>query len=208
MRIPILAYQPARIDGNDYRSNDLVALAADLRHVTARGFRVMPLRTIVDAWLDNRGGELDDRIVAFTVQNGADFDYIDLPHPTAGPQRSVHRILQEFAREAGRKHKSLNVTSFVIASPEARVVLDKECLVGKGWWSDAWWPDAVRSGAIHLANHSWTHNHDKLPPSLRRSSSANTFLTIDSREAADYEIRTAADFLRQCAPNPGTGLFA
>lgn len=196
------------IDGNDYRSNDKSALASDLRQLAGAGFRILPLRSIVDAWLDNRGSELDGKLVALTSDDGADFDYIDLPHPTAGPQRSVFHILREFMAGNPGKQEGLNVTSFVIVSPEARAVLDATCILGKGWWTDSWWPEAVRSGLIHIANHSWDHNHETLPSSFLRSARAGTFLTIDSRESADHEVRAAAEYLRRHAPNPGTGLFA
>ena len=81
-------------------------------------------------------------------------------------------------------------------------------MVGKGWWTDSWWMEAIRSGLIHIASQSWDLNHETLPPSLLRSERAGTFLSIDSRESADHEIRLAADYLRKLAPNPGTGLFA
>src|SRR4051812_24739233 len=178
MRIPILAYQPTRIDGNEYPNNDLKALAADLKQVTDAGFEVRPLRSIVDAWLDNRGHELDGRIVGLMTSSGADFDYVDLPHPTAGTQRSVFNVLRDFRAAHPRKQKSLNVTSFVVASPEARSILDTACLLGKGWWSDNWWRDAVHSGLMHIGNHSWDYNHDKLPPSSLRAARGGTFETV------------------------------
>lgn len=197
-----------RIDGNDYLSNDLCALASDLAHLTASGFKVMPLRLIIDAWLDNRATELDGKLVALTSDNGADFDYLDLQHPTVGQQRSVANILRDFATANPGKQDALNVTSFVVASPEARAILDRTCMVGKGWWTDAWWPDAVRTGLIHIASHSWDHNHETLPPSFVHTARRGTFLTVDTKELADHEVRTAANYLKQHVDNPGAGLFA
>ena len=208
MRVPILTYQPMRIDGNDYRQNDLRALAADLRQVTEAGFRIMPLRSVVDAWLDDRVGELDGKVAAIACDNGADFDYRDLPHPSAGVQRSVINILRDFAAEHPRAQPALNVTSFVIASPEARTLLDATCMIGKGWWTDDWWPAAVASGLVHIANHSWDHNHETLPESFSQGVARGTFLTIDNEKLAEHEIGRAADYLRRHAPNPGAALFA
>ena len=54
MRIPVLAYRPMHLDGNDYRTNDLRALASDVRTLTEAGFSIVALRDVVDAWLDNR----------------------------------------------------------------------------------------------------------------------------------------------------------
>ena len=197
-----------RIDGNDYRASDLRALASDLRQITEAGFRIVPLRTVVDAWLANRGHELDGKLVALTCNGGGDFDYLDLPHPTAGTQRSVFNILRDFAAESPGKQPELNVTSFVIASPEARTALDATCMVGKGWWTDAWWGEAVASGLMHIANHSWDHNHETLPASFSKGVARGTFSSIDTRVLADYEIKRAAEYLRAQAPNPGTALFA
>ena len=208
MRIPILTYQPMRIDGNDYRGNELRALADDLRQITDAGFRILPLRTIVDAWLDDRVGEVAGKVVAITSDNGADFDYRDLPHPGAGTQRSVINILRDFAAGHPRAQDALNVTSFVIASPEARDVLDQTCMIGQGWWTDAWWKSAIASGLIHVANHSWDHHHETLPESFSLGVPRGNFLTIDNERLADHEIRRAADYLRSHAPNPGAALFA
>ena len=208
MRIPILTYQATRIGGNDYGSNDLKALASDLRQITAAGFRILPLREIVDAWTGNRGSELNGRLVALACNSGADFDYLDLAHPTAGMQRSVLNTLRDFAADDPGKQPRLNITSFVIASPQARTVLDSTCMVGKGWWTDAWWRAATDSGLMHIGNHSWDHNHETLPDRLSRGVPRGTFLAIDRKELADAEIGQAADYLRLHAPNPGTALFA
>jgi hypothetical protein len=197
-----------RIDGSDYRSNPLVALASDLAQLTEAGFKVRPLRSIVDAWLGNRGAELDGKVVALATDNGADFDYIDLHHPTAGPQRSTFNILRDFATANPGRQASLNATCFAIASPEARAILDQTCMLGKGWWTDSWWRAAADSGLLHIASCSWDHNHETLPRSMLRSVRGGTFLTVDTADAADHEIRTAAEYLGAHAPNPGTGLFA
>jgi len=189
VRIPILTYQPTRIDGIDYRNNDLHALASALRQVTQSGFRIVALRSIVDAWLDNRGGDLEGRVVALACDHGADFDYTDLPHPSAGTQRSVLNILRDFATANPGAQPALNVTSFVVASPEARAALDTACLLGKGWWTDGWWKAAIDSGLMHIANHSWDHNHDALPPSFSQGVRRGTFLNITSERLADHEIR-------------------
>jgi hypothetical protein len=208
MRIPILAYQPMHVDGNEYAANELRSLAADLRIVTEQGFRIVPLRQVVDLWLDNRGHELTGKLVAITCDNGADFDYRDLPHPTAGVQRSVFNILRDFDAAHPKAQPDLNVTSFVIVSQEARAVLDRTCMVGKGWWNDDWWREAIASGLIHIGNHSWDHNHETLPDAFSMGTARGNFKLVASEPLADREIRRAAAYLRDAAPNPGTALFA
>ena len=208
MKIPILTYEPMRIDGDAYGENDLKALAADLSHLTQAGFEIRPLRSIVDAWLDNRGADLDGRIAAIACDNGADFDYRDLPHPKWGPQRSVFNILRDFGAAHPGAQPRLNATSFTVVSPEARAALDRTCMLGQGWWSDDWWREAIASGLLHVANHSWDHNHETLPESFSVGVARGNFLAINDERLADHEIRRAAMHLARHAPNPGAGLFA
>jgi len=208
MRIPVLSYHSMHIDGNEYATNDVRALAADLEQLSDAGFRVLPLHTVVSAWLEGRQGELAGRVVALTCDDGSDFDFADLPHPGAGMQRSVLNTLRDFrARHPGRQ-EALHITSFVIVSPEARTALDRTCMIGKGWWNDAWWKDAIASGLMHIGNHSWDHNHEALPESFSQGVRRGTFTTVATEALADHEIRQAAEYLRARAPNPGIELFA
>ena len=100
------------------------------------------------------------------------------------------------------------MTSFVIVSPEARAELDRSCMIGRGWWNDTWWGEAVASGFIDIANHSWDHNHDALPECLSHGVQRGTFRSIASRDLADIEIRRAQELLVRRVPNPGIALFA
>ncbi|HLX29619.1 MAG TPA: polysaccharide deacetylase family protein [Casimicrobiaceae bacterium] len=207
MRIPVLTYHSMRIDGNDYGTNDHVAFAEDLRTVTALGFRIVPASRIVQ-WLyeeDLSPGD-DARLVAFTFDDGPDFDFHDLPHPTWGVQRSMLNVMRDFHRDAGTgAQPQLHATSFVIVSPEARRELDRTCMIGRDWWRDDWWTDAVASGLMSIASHSWNHNH----PSLREcDEAAATFRSIDGLVAAEEQIARAAAFLRAKVPNDGDALFA
>ena len=208
MRIPILTYHSAMIAGNGYADNDVRAMGADLRHVTERGFTVWPLHRIVTQWLDDARQLEGMRLIALTCDDGSDFDFHDLPHPTAGPQRSVLNVLADFRAAHPGDQPSLNVTAFVVVSPEARAELDKSCLVGRGWWNDAWWEAAVASRLMDVANHSWDHHHDALPAGRESGKRRGTFFTIDTRRLADYQIRQAAEYLRLRAPNRGAQLFA
>ena len=203
MKTPVLTYQSMRIAGADYAQNDLAALAADLRAVHRRGLRIVPLRDAVDAFL---AGKALAGCVALACGAGPDFDFRDLDHPTAGRQRSAINVLRDFA--AGHPGARPHLTSFVIVSPEARAALDRACMLGRGWWSDDWWQQAVASGLMHVANDSWDHHHDALPESFSLGVERGTFTTIADERLADHEIRQAVDFLRRRVPNPGTALFA
>jgi SAM-dependent methyltransferase/peptidoglycan/xylan/chitin deacetylase (PgdA/CDA1 family) len=120
----------------------------------------------------------------------------------------VLNTLRDFAREHPGRQPELNITSFAIASPEARAVLDRTCMVGKGWWTDTWWRDAIASGLMHIGNHSWDHNHETLPDCLAQGVTRGTFAAIATRELADLEVRKAAEYLRAHAANPAADLFA
>ena len=206
MKVPVLTYHAMKIHGNAYGDNDLVALASDLETIHARGFRIVRLAHVVAEWRKEPSAWDGQRIVALTCDDGPDFDFVDLPHPTAGPQRSVLNILRDF--HARHPDASPHVTSFVIVSPEARVELDRSCMIGRGWWNDSWWREAAASGFMDIANHSWDHNHDALPDRFSHGVARGTFRSIDSRELADAEIRVAHEFLLRHAPNRGNALFA
>jgi hypothetical protein len=208
MKIPVLTYHSLDIHGNDYGNNDLVALASDLRTITRAGFRIAPLHALVSAWLRDSASLDGARLVALTCDDGTDFDYFDLPHPTAGVQRSVANLMRDFQRENPAAQPTLHITSFPIVSPLARDRLDTTCMIGTKWWNDSWWPDAVASGLMGIGNHSWDHNHGTLEghavPGLPRGS----FAVVDSEAAADYEIRQASAYLRRQVPNEAAALFA
>ena len=208
MKVPVLTYHALDIHGNDYANNDLVALARDLRTITRAGFRIAPLHALVAAWLKDRGALEGQKVVALTCDDGTDFDYFDLPHPSAGVQRSVVNVMRDFQRVQPGAQPSLHITSFVIASPLARDRLDTTCMIGTKWWNDSWWRAAVESGFMGIGNHSWDHNHGTLEghavPGLPRGS----FAAVDSEAAADIEIRQADAWLKRHVPNASIALFA
>lgn len=209
MRIPVLTYHSMRIDGNDYATNDHVAFAADLRTLTSLAVRVVPASDIV-RWV--RGDDMppDDgaKLAAVAFDDGPDFDFHDLPHPTWGMQRSMLNIMQDLQREVGRQAQpALHATSFVIVSRDARRTLDRTCMVGRDWWRDDWWIPALRTGLLSIANHSWDHNHPSLAPPATRLREG-TFSTVDNLDAAQAQIARAAAALQAQAPNPGAALFA
>src|SRR6266480_4069826 len=152
MQVPVLAYHAARVSGDDYALNDHVAFFHDLRLLHRMGIRVVDLGNVVSRL---HFGDLDtDGCVAITFDDGTDFDYFDLPHPVWGTQRSMFNIMKDFVREFGPDAQpDLHATSFVIASPTARKELDRTCLVGRDWYTDDWWPAAIASGLMSIANH-------------------------------------------------------
>ena len=203
--IPILTYHSMRIHGRSYEQNDLVALAQDLEVIDALSLRIEPLARIVEAFLRRDTAFFAAGVVGLSCDDGSDFDFHDLDHPVAGRQRSVLGVLRDHHRRGGSRP---HITSFVVASPDARRELDRSCMLGLGWWRDDWWADAVASGFMDVANHSWDHNHETLPKHLCVGVETGTFRNIDSRRLADLQILQARKYILARASNPGARLFA
>lgn len=198
----ILCYHSNNVNGNSYQDNDHLALTEDLELLRSAGVAILPLSTVVNDWL--AGYSYDDPVVALTCDDGSWFDWHDLEHPTLGRQPSFRQII-EHERVF---QPDLQMTSFVIASPEDRCRLDQTCLAGLGWWEDDWWAAAEASGVIAIENHSWDHHHDTLAPlesfpEVKRGS----FREISSRAISDYQIRQAQRYLNGFRRNR-PGLFA
>lgn len=207
LKVPILTYHSMQIEGNDYENNDHVALAEDLRFIHREGFRILPLARIVEIWLRSPQQLEGEKVVALTCDDGGDFDAVDLPHPVAGNQRSMLNILRDFRSANEGAQPGLSMTSFVIVSPEARVELDKTCMIGLGWWNETWWRDAAASGLMAIANHSWDHNHPSVPAGEFANIERGTFKSVNSDRLADYQIAQASEYLWRTAPNAGAALF-
>lgn len=171
------------------------------------GLRIISLDAMVDLI---RGGASTLRgYVAFTMDDGTNFDYYDLPHPIWGRQRSMLNIMRDFVEEYGSSAQpGLHATSFVIASAQARDELDRTCLIDCDWYTDEWWLDAIDSGLMGIASHSWDHNHPTLEKVAQRDQCKGTFLNIDTYADADVQLRAASEFLAAKTENRASRLFA
>lgn len=205
--IPILTYHSLNIAGNDYLGNDHVALREDLQLLTALGWRIVSLADLVGHLLDPTR-PWPEKCVALTFDDGTNFDFEDLEHPTAGMQRSMLNILRDFRVAHAGAQPGLHATSFAIASPEARTTMDRACVLGRDWMSDQWWAPAVASGLLHIGNHSWDHCHDSLSLIAQREQRKGTFAGVDNFDDAEAQIRRAAGYIAGRAPNAGVELFA
>ncbi len=206
MRVPVLTYHAVNIAGNDYATNDHVALAADLHLIGEMGLRVVPLSWIVDQLLGTAQRDLE-RCVALTCDDGTDLDFFDIDFPPHGVQRSFYNIMMDAASDPRLARSDLHLTCFVIASPEAREHLDRECIFGKGWMSERWWQPAVRSGRIAIENHSFDHNHASIPLPGIGGMQRGSFFPVDNRERADAEIVAAARYIDKAVAPARTTLF-
>jgi len=205
MRAFILTYHSGNLAGNDYATNNLVALTEDLEQIHALRIPIVPLRSIVDALIADATAALPKTLAAITLDDGLDFDFIDLVHPFHGPQRSVGSILRSFSSKHGA---AAHATTFVIASPDARRQIARKEMLDHQWIGDHWWSDAVASGLFHVGNHSWDHLSPSVAEVRQRQGKSGSFGFIDTFEEADLQVRLAREFIEAKAPNPGSALFA
>lgn len=197
MRVPVLTYHSNNIAGNAYTGNDHVAFAADLRLIDDLGLRIVPVQRVVDTLLGRRDDDLD-RCVALTCDDGTDFDYRDIDHPTDGMQRSLYNCLRDFRDERPQAQPDLHLTTFVIADPAARARMDVACMAGKGWMNDGWWREVEASGLVAIENHSWDHNHPCLPSPGPLGLERGDFFAVANEAQAEFEIAQAQDFIETC----------
>jgi peptidoglycan/xylan/chitin deacetylase (PgdA/CDA1 family) len=208
-RIPVLTYHSLNAPGRDYASNDHVALEEDLEVIRACGFYVAPVRDIVDGVLGVKPAP-QGNCVGLTFDDGPDFDYRDAETPNLGVVKSFHRILTEHAprRRSWRHWRKPTAVSFVIASREARTIMDRTCIAGRGQWNDDWWREAHAGGTLCIGNHSWDHTHPTLPVVAQRHQVKGTFENIDVWADADAQIRLAEDVIERLLGGPSARMFA
>lgn len=205
-RIPVLTYHSLHAPGEDYTSNDHLALETDLEVIHALGFRIAPLTDIAQ-YVCGRGGHYlaAGRWVGLSFDDGPDWDYYDL-RADGRDLKSFARILKEAAKP---EHGFLPcAVCFVIASPQARATLDRTCIAGRDNWRDSWWPDAARGAVLAIGNHSWDHAHPDVSPDWRRVNDKDTFLAIDCLEKADWQVAQAEAYIRSRVGSLSTRLFA
>ena len=207
MRVPVLTYHAVNISGNAYADNDHVAFAEDLGTIDRIGLRVVPLQWVVEQRLGLAQRDLDG-CVALSCDDGSDFDFRDLEFKQHGLQRSFFNILRDFIAEHGATAQpDLHLTSFVIASPEARAHIDRGALVGRGWMSEDWWREAEASGLMAIENHSWDHNHPSIPSPGAAGMPRGSFLDVDNAVRAEAELAAAARYLGERLAPRRPGLF-
>jgi hypothetical protein len=194
VNVPIICYHSCRA-GHDYASDDHLALAADLRPSHRLGHRIVPLHWGVESLLGER--EPLSNCVALTCDDGVSLDWQDAVHPTFGWRQSFANILSEFSDEVGAAQPNVEMTSFVIASPEARKELEVTCLAGLPWWSDDWWHEADASGWLRIENHSWDHVHPGTTRVAQKDQIKGDFSLVESFDDCEKQVAHAGAFIEK-----------
>lgn len=140
------------------------ALARDLKVIYDEGYTVIPaywLAEWVRGW--RSGATLPEKSVVITLDDGYDGDYLDNaePHHPCAPIRSVRAVLEEAALWDWGAPDDMPVphaTTFVIASPAARALINKE-----GHMQENWWPAAANHPLMEVQNHGLDHDHETIP---------------------------------------------
>jgi peptidoglycan/xylan/chitin deacetylase (PgdA/CDA1 family) len=201
MKIPVLTYHSTNISGNEYHNNDHIALEEDLKLIHELSIKIISATELVQ-WLK---GELyltpKKKYVVLTFDDGCELDFYDWDHPIYGFQKSFYNILKEY-------QKKIHATSFVIASPNARKILEQTCLAGHKIWGDTWWQNAEGSHHISIENHSWDHVHETLGQVMQEENKKGDFKQIKTFKDADAQIKQASDFINLQIKDKETKLFA
>ena len=215
MKAVVLTYHSHRVLGADYAENDHVALPVDLQTIARAGGRIVSLGTLLDAIESYRSGtgasDEPATLVALTFDDGPLWDFADFVHPALGPQRSFANAMRDFqSTTAGRAQAEICGTSFVIASPDARRVMEttfdsRYTYLTAGALDSAWWPQAIDSGIITIGNHSWDHLHPALDSVAHSRQARGDFMQVTGAVDADAQIRDASVYIDahtggRCAP--------
>ncbi len=207
LKIPVLTYHSINVIKNTYAENDHLALASDLETINELGFKVIPLSRVVDWYQGSVADKEVSRTVAITLDDGSWFDYYDLNHPTCGEQRSMINILRDFQAQ-NPSSQPVHATSFVISSPDARVSLDKSCMIGKDWWGDQWWLEAASSGLMDVECHSWDHVHPELDNVAQQNQIKGDFSQVQSFTDCEIQFTRAGEYIGEVLAGKRPSLFA
>lgn len=198
--VPVLTYHSLNVHQNTYEGNDHIAFETDLRTIDRLGLRILSLDTVVDWYKGSIPNSDVDGGVALTLDDGSWLDYHNIIHPSCGVQVGMFKLIEKFRESTPEfRQPSLHVSSFVIASPDAREELDQKNLIGMGWWGDDWWKPAQASGLMSIECHSWDHNHPLLDKVAQKDNVKGNFEVIESLDDCKSQVQNAAEYIEQVA---------
>jgi len=162
------------------------------------GYRIVSLPSLVESLFaggtTEAGGEKDQPLVCLTFDDGCDYDVRTLEFAGFGMQPGFLSILEDFIQQYGNHAQpGLHATSFVIASPEARQIIDQGSLFGEGHMSDDWWHTAANHPLLDIGNHGWDHNH---PDLADEHYPRGGFAAIETLEHCRQQVVQAGVFIR------------
>ena len=198
MKAAILTYHSQNISGNDTSNNDHKALEADLQALHSAGCRFVSVQSLVNSLFGDGvpepGEDVDRPVVCLTFDDGCDFEVRTLEFAAFGVQPGFLSIMENFIQQHGKEAQpGLHATSFVIASPEARRIIDQGSLFGLGHMSDDWWRSAANHPLLDIGNHGWDHNH---PDLAEEHYSRGGFTMVDTLDHCRKQVVQAGEFIQ------------
>jgi peptidoglycan/xylan/chitin deacetylase (PgdA/CDA1 family) len=195
LKAAILTYHSQNIAGSETRNNDHVALTADLDALHSAGCNFISLGTLVKGLFAGASLPAGRPLICLTFDDGCDYDVRTLEFPGHGRQPGFLQIMETFVKHHGSMAQpGLHATSFVIASPEARRLIDSKSLFGSGHMNDDWWRKADQHPLMAIGNHGWDHNH----PDLEEGEYARGgFEIVNSLKHCHQQVVQSGDYITQ-----------
>jgi len=206
----VLTFHSHNVSGDDYATNDHVAL--DLTLALLERLRI-PVVRLLDAARSLRAGtfpRLPARFACLTFDDGTDYDWRDLEFRGHGVQRSMGTILRAHSRRllGLAWSKRAHATSFVIASGAARREIAGAALGDPSLMTDDWWRPAQRSGLMDIGTHGWDHVHPAVSSMSSRSRLIERFDLVEDAGEAELQVDRAAAAIRGIAGHGAARIFA
>jgi peptidoglycan/xylan/chitin deacetylase (PgdA/CDA1 family) len=206
----VLTFHARNISGNDYATNDHVALDESIALARRLKVPILRLSEVVSRFRGGAFASLPPRFACITFDDGSDYEWLDLAHRLHGAQRSMVSVLRSHSRRVlGVKWlRWAGATSFVIASPVARSEMAGPADENPDRLLDTWWASAQASGLLDIGTHGWNHVHPDVSEMRSRPELVEAFDRIANKDDADLQIRTAHAFIRDKAGPEAGRLFA
>ncbi|MEO8102973.1 MAG: hypothetical protein ABI790_10620 [Betaproteobacteria bacterium] len=203
MKTLILTFHPVH-RGDGYAANDHIAFQETLRELSELRIPCRPLHQLISA-LSNpiARWRLPERFVALTCDDGELGEVAQLPAFDGTLSPSFSELQNQFVSAQKACDGIPHITSFVIASEDARSQIRPN-----GDLTHSWWKGVAQSKLGAIENHSWDHCHPDVSEIRQRTQAKGTFKGVDTYDDADMQIRQAALVIDKMIAPRRTSLFA
>ena len=202
MRGAIFCYHAQNCGGPRNIRSDHISLAENLEVAAEFGLPIVSLQEVALSLRTPEECPLPSPFVAFSCDDGTKLDWVDYQHPLFGCQRSFANIMRDHCKKHSLSGQGL-ITSFVIASPEARNLIDEGCYEGLRLSTEDWWLGAASEGLMSIGNHSWDHAHPSVGMKLISPEAPGTFFNVKTEPIAEAQILKAQSYINTVCEHAG-----
>ena len=203
MKAVILTFHAIRRGGN-YAENDHIAFDETLAQLCALKMPIRPLHELVAALINPLlRWRLPPKFVVLTCDDGEISEVETIPSVEGFWVSSLAALQQKYLLQQKLLGGSPHLTSFVIASSDARNQICPD-----GVLADVWWREAALSPLMAIENHSWDHCHINVAEIAQHAQRKGTFDGVDTYADADKQISQAARTIDVLIAPAKTNLFA